>query len=615
MLNSSQLLPPLPGRTDVVTSSIKVNGSLIPDNFEVVSIIVNRCFNRIPYALLHVLDSDVSEQQMAVSDQDIFSPGNEIEIAAGYYGDEALIFKGIIIRHALKIRANQSPALEIECKDKAVRMTVERKNKYFLDSTDQEIIESVLRSHSLTPDVGDTGVTHAEMVQYYATDWDFIQARAEANALLTLAKDGTVIARKPDFDGEAKMVLNYGSSIFEFEAEMDARDQYPAAKASAWDYSNQQLAEVQADASGVSPLGGLGGAIGQAASAAGSAAQSVAGAVGRTLPGVPPNTDYRQALNVSHVLLQHAGKLTQPELEKWAEAQYQKSKLAKLRGRVKFEGVADIYPGDNIELQNVGLRHNGKVLATAVRHEVKEGAWFTQAQFGLPQEWFIEEFSNVNSMKAGGLLPAIQGLQAGVVTRLAGDPDGEDRIQVRLPLISPDGEGVWVRVAAMDAGDNRGAFFRPEIEDEVIVGFINDDPRQGVMLGMLNSKNKPAPLPTTDENHEKGWVTRSGIRMIFNDDNPSYTLETPAGNKCVVDDKDKSILLEDQHGNSIKMNQDGITINSAKDIKLSASGDVKTEGVNLENKAQAEYSAEGMSKATLKSTADVVVQGTFVKIN
>ncbi|HMQ46523.1 MAG TPA: type VI secretion system tip protein VgrG [Saprospiraceae bacterium] len=615
MLNLSQLLPPLPDRTDVITFSIKVNGTLIPDNFEVSSIVVNRCFNRIPYALLQVLDSDVSAQRMEVSDQDIFSPGNEIEISAGYYRDEAVIFKGIIIRHALKIRAGQSPMLEIECKDKAVRMTVERKNAYFLESSDQEIIESILNNHGLTPEVESTSVTHPEMVQYHATDWDFILTRAEANALLVLAKDNTIIAKKPDFEADAKMVLTYGSSIFEFEAEMDARDQYPAAKAVTWDYTNQALTEVQADANGVSALGGLGGAIAGAVGAVAGAAQSALGAVGVSLPGVPPNTDYTQSLGVSHVLLQHSGKLPQPELEKWVEAQFQKSKLAKLRGRVKFEGLADIYPGDSIELQNVGLRHAGKVLITAIRHEIKDGSWFAQAQFGLPQEWFVEEFPNVNYPIAGSLLPAIQGLQVGVVTRLAGDPDGEDRIQVRLPLVAADGEGVWVRIAAMDAGDNRGAFFRPEIEDEVIVAFINNDPRQGVVLGMLNSKAKPAPLPTTDDNHEKGWVTRSGIKLIFNDEKSSYTLETPGGNKCVIDDDDKSILLEDQHGNSLKMNQDGITINSAKDIILSATGDVKIEGTNLENKANAEFKAEGMSKASLKSTADVVVQGTFVKIN
>lgn len=603
MLNPSQLLPPVPGRTDVVTFSVKVNGSPVPDNFEVTAIVINHCFNRISYALLKVLDSDVAAQRMEVSDQDIFSPGNDIEISAGYYRDETPVFQGIIIRHALKISGFSSAVLEIECKDKAVAMTVERKNKYFLNSTDQEIIESIARSHGLNPDVEDTGFTHPEMVQYYATDWDFILSRAEANALLVLTKGGALIAQKPDFNGDVKMVLNHGSSIFEFEAEMDARDQYPAAKAAAWDYSSQALLEVQAGASGVSASGGIGGALAGAASA------------GIRLPGVAPNTDYSQALGVSHILLQHPGKLTQPELEKWAEAQYQKSRLARLRGRVKHEGVPDIYPGDIIQLENVGERHNGPVLATAIRHEIKEGAWFTHAQFGLPRDWFVEDFPNVNSPLAGGLLPAIQGLQAGVVTRLAGDPDGDDRIQVRLPLIAADGEGIWVRIAAMDAGDNRGAFFRPEIGDEVAVGFLNGDPRQGVALGMLNSKDKPAPLPTTDENHEKGWVTRSGIRMIFNDDKPSYTLETPGGNKCIVDDQDKSILLEDQHGNSIKMNQDGIEIKSAKDIKLSASGDIKAEGVNMENKAQAEFKAEGMSKASLKSTADVVIQGTFVKIN
>ena len=84
-------------------------------------------------------------------------------------------------------------------------------------------------------------------------------------------------------------------------------------------------------------------------------------------------------------------------------------------------------------------------------------------------------------------------MQIGVVTRLKNDPDGENRIMVRIPVIHKDDEGAWCRVSFLDAGNERGMFFLPEIGDEVIVGFINNDPRHGVVLGMLNSRAKPAP--------------------------------------------------------------------------------------------------------------------------
>ena len=74
------------------------------------------------------------------------------------------------------------------------------------------------------------------------------------------------------------------------------------------------------------------------------------------------------------------------------------------------------------------------------------------------------------------------------------DPDGEHRVRVKLPLVNNADDGVWARVASLDAGNDRGFFFRPEIGDEVVVGFFDDDPRRPVMLGMLHSSAKAAPL-------------------------------------------------------------------------------------------------------------------------
>ena len=39
-----------------------------------------------------------------------------------------------------------------------------------------------------------------------------------------------------------------------------------------------------------------------------------------------------------------------------------------------------------------------------------------------------------------------------------------------------DEQGVWARVATLDAGNDRGTFFRPEVDDEVVLGFFHDDP-------------------------------------------------------------------------------------------------------------------------------------------
>lgn len=606
-LNLSQLLPPLPKRTDLVSFVIKVNGKPIPDTIPVSNIAVTHCANRIPFATITIFDGDVATQTFPASDTDLFSPGNPIEIQLGYDGANETVFKGMIIRHTVKIPQKATAHIEIECKDMAVKLTAGRKNRYFFNQKDSEIIEEILRG-TVQADVSASDVRHTEMVQYYSTDWDFLVTRAEANGMLVLTEGGKVFVKKPDFDQEPKFPLNYGTAIYEFEAEMDARDQFPTAEASTWVPGDQLIRKTTP--------GGSGGLSTPSAPAGPNAISTGAGALGLSLPGNPPNTDYTGVLGWDQYPLQHAGAFTPEEAEAWAQAQLTKSRLAKSKGRVKFDGTASIKPGECISLQGVGLRHSGKVFVTAVTHEVGDGAWFTHVQFGLPQRWFAQEFDDVTGQPAGALLPALHGLQIGIVTRLKGNPaDADFRIQVRLPLVDAQGDGVWSRLAAQDAGNSRGAVWRPEINDEVVVGFLNDDPRQAIVLGSLHSAQHAAPIAADDANHEKGWVTRSGMRMVFNDDHKSFILETPNGKRVTIDEKTDKIQLEDKHRNKIVLDKNGILIESGKDLVLKATKDVKVDGINIEQKAKASFKAEAQGQAELKSTAEVVVKGTFVRIN
>jgi uncharacterized protein involved in type VI secretion and phage assembly len=606
--NPGQLLPPLPDRTDLVSFSIKINGVPIPDAVRVKAIAVSHSANRVPFALVTLLDGDVAKRDFATSDMDIFSPGSDIEIQMGYHGDNETVFKGLIVRHALKIPKSGNSHIEVECKDKCVRLTAGRHNKYFFNQKDDAILQAVLRG-KVTAQVESTSVLHKEMVQYFSSDWDFVVTRAEANGMLVLAKQGKVAVKKPDFSQKPKFPVVYGTGIYEFEAEMDARDQYPTAKTFTWNPSDQKVRET---APGGGGLGGVGSALGSAASVA----ASVGGAIGLSLPGVPPNKNYTKVMQWEHYPLQHAGNFTNEEAQQWAKAQMTKSELAKNRGRVKIAGVADIHPGDSVDLQGVGQRHSGSVYVTSVTHEMAEGAWFTHLHFGLQQQWHAQQYDDVTEVSASGLLPAIHGLQIGIVTRLENSPaDADFRIQVRLPMVNPQGQGVWTRLAAQDAGNKRGAIWRPEIGDEVVVGFFNDDPRQGVVLGALHSSKNAAPLPAKDTNHEKGWVTRSNMRMIFNDDKKSLTIQTPGGKKILVDEDADHIQLSDQHGNKITMDKNGIVVESAKDMTLKAAQNLNLEATNITQKAKATFKAESQGQAQINATGDMVLKGTFVRIN
>jgi len=158
-------------------------------------------------------------------------------------------------------------------------------------------------------------------------------------------------------------------------------------------------------------------------------------------------------------------------------------------------------------------------------------------------------------------------------------------------------------------------YFRPEIGDEVIVGFLHDDPRFPVVLGALHSSEKPSPIETTDDNHEKGIVTRSQIKILFNDETKTLTIETPGGRKIIVDDDGGTITLEDAEGNKCVMDSSGIAMESSGEITVKAGGDLNLEGANVTIKASAQLKGEGASGAEISSSGTAVLKGSLVQIN
>jgi len=582
-------MPLVPASTEtnpsLATYKIFSEGTELPASVGVAMISVQKVITKIPSARLVLYDGDVSEGDFELSAGNLFVPGNELEIKAGYNAIEETIFKGIIIRHGLEV-SEKASKLTIDLKDPSVKMTVGRKNKYFFDSKDSEIIEEVIGSYGgLTSEVETTSITHPEMVQYFVTDWDFIVTRAEVNGKISIVEDSKVKIVKPETSAEAKVELQFGANVVEFQAEMDARTQYSASKSISWDLANQELKEAEAADPGMDFQSNLSG------------------------------SQLADVIGLSDFRLQQSGGMDDQELQAWADAKLMRSRLSKIQGRVKILGDNTIKPGDMVSLAGFGDRFNGKAFVSSVYHEISPSRkWYTHLGLGLDSQFISSLYDDVLDVPAAGLLPAIQGLHIGKVSSLE-DPLGENRAKIFIPVIDASSEGTWARMASPDAGEERGIFFMPEIGDEVIVGFINENPRDAIILGKLYSSAKPAPFTQNDDNFQKGIVTKTELKLVFDDEKKSISIETPNGNKITLSDDEGSILFEDENGNKASMSADGITLESAKDIILKASGDVKIEGTNVEVKASAQLTSEGGAGAELSSSGSTVVKGSIVQIN
>lgn len=567
----------LPGtqNTDLVTFTIKINGEAIGSQYQVAGISVSKEANRIPAAKIVIYDGDAATQDFSISNEETFIPGTAIEITAGYHAEETTIFNGMIVKHSLKIRNDRSPMLILDCRDKAVKMTVARKNKYFNEKKDSEAAEDIIDVYGLDHEIEDTGVQLKSIVQYDCSDWDFIVSRMEANGKLCFVSDGKITAKKPDFSTDTVLDAVFGATMLEFDAELDARNQYQGLTAKTWDYSNQQITAASASEPGFEENGNI------------------------------SSSDIGSVLSVTDYDLFLGEDVTENELQNLADARLQKARMSRCRGRVRFRGFGELNPGDLINIGGVGDRFNGKVFVSGVKHDIQNGLWNTDVQFGLSNELFTKQ-PDVQSSPAADMLPAIQGLQIGITTDLE-DPDSQDRIRVRLPIIDENEDGVWARIASPDAGNNRGIFFRPEIGDEVIVGFLNNDPRNPVVLGMLNSSANPAPLTAANKNDEKGYVSRSGMKMIFNDADKSLKVETPAGKKVTVSEADGVMTIEDENGNKISMDSSSVSIESAANMSLKAGGDLTIEATNITLSPSAGFSlsAGGASISADSSSASI----------
>ena len=590
---NAQRTIPNPSRQDVATFDILSGGRVVNPGYQVISIVVTKEVNRIPTAKIVIRDGDAAEETFEISNKDEFIPGKEIQIKIGRDNHNNTVFQGIITKHSIRVRENGQSDLLIECRDKSVKMTLGRHSKYFENQTDSQVAETIIGNYSgLVPDVESTSLRHKELVQTHVTDWDFILSRADANGKLVMVDDGTLSVKAPDTSQNATLSLLYGATILEFEAEMDARTQWNSVEGKAWDYTNQRLFQVTTQSASFSEGGNISGA------------------------------SLAEAFAPDHYELQHSGQVLEEELQQWTNASMLKSRLAKIRGRAKIrEGYVAIKPGHLVDLQGIGNRFNGKAFVSAVRQEMSNGVWDTHIQFGLAPEWFAGT-EKINDFPAAGLVPGIKGLQVGIVVQIQDDPDGEDRIRIKLPVLDNQSQGIWARIASLDAGLNRGTFFRPEIDDEVIVGFINDDPRDAIVLGMMHSSAKPAPINPRDSNHEKGIITRDGLRIFFDDSTKTISIDTPAGNSIVLDEAGSSIKLTDQNSNTISLGPTGIDLESPKNINISAGAAITLAattslsigGASMSAKADGPISLEGAT-AKLSSPGITELSGSLVKIN
>lgn len=586
----------------LVTFTVFSNGNKVSDTYQFRSIEVRREVNRIGRALLKVIAGDMPNANVPESESDDFKPGQKIKIELGYESINKQVFEGIVVSQKISIPGNDntSPVLVVECRDEAIKATVARKNKVYENKKDSQAVSAALGDCGLTVSMDDTQIEHTQLVQYYCTDWDFALSRADVYGMIATTDGDKVAIKKPEVSESPVLTVKYGTDLLSFDGEVYAEDQFTEVEGVGWNPVDQEVVSANSSPASLNSQGNL-----------------------------TPAT-LSSAAGTDTVTLQTDSLSDSGVLKEWADAALLKTGLSRFRGSFSFCGNAVAVPGCIIELQGLGARFNGDAFIGAVTHRVADGFWTTEVEMGI-SPMNITQQTDVVAPPASGLYPGIEGLHIGVVEALAGDPDSGNCIKVKIPVLNSNPDTVWARLSQLAASNGVGSFFIPSVGDEVILGFLNNDPNRAIILGCLYSAKHIPPYEITDDNFKRAFITPEKLKIELDDEKKTVTIITPGQNSIVIDDESKTITLKDQNKNELVMGESGVKITSGKDITLDAKGnialiskgetsikatqDAKIEGLGVTAKAKTSLKLTGSASAELSASGQTTVKGAMVMIN
>ncbi len=519
--------------------------------------------NKIPFAKFTFISSKRNPESKEELPVDVFitKPGDpplEIKVNVAFENEKVPLFVGIVKSVDCQDENNQS-IIKIECKDKGFRLAQPTKEPENNNQTFEDKLTFFTKGLTLSDTLqgkpwGKEHITHNTST----VPWDYLIGYLDSIGMPVSLRNGNFTG--VDILNEKKEIIflaENGINIFAFSAKNDPSKIKSSVTIEGWDLEKQELSKATAT---------------------------------QKAPENPHSVKLSQTV------------FDQATRDRIANAILVKSIFASIYGKVTTFGNLKAKVGEYIGFHRVNtdidtyLDVQKPFLITQEIHTIEGGCWKTEYTFGLESEKGFTENTTPgtnNGHAEVGQSNKVNGLQIGVVTQIVEDPHNQFRIKVRIPLLSEKGEGVWARLATLNASNEMGSYFIPSIGDEVIVGCLGNNPDAPIILGSLYSSTKIMPFPIAEQNYLKGFVTKEGTKIIMDDEKKSIELSTKKGNILTISDDLKGFVIEDENKNKITLNDQGITIESCKDLNIKAKGNIKVEGMQVAVDATAKMDLKG----------------------
>jgi uncharacterized protein involved in type VI secretion and phage assembly len=226
------------------------------------------------------------------------------------------------------------------------------------------------------------------------------------------------------------------------------------------------------------------------------------------------------------------------------------------------------------------------------------------------------------------------GVYVGIVTDNK-DPENRYRVKVRIPAQDngPTESTFWLRICTFGAGNDRGMYNMPEVNDECLVAFENGEMSHGYVIGTLwNNSAKTTDNNSSGKNDDRWYKSRSGNMLKFGDGSTTGILvQSTGGHKVHLDDGGK-ILVQHSSGNTkvtllssdIKIESTGDTLVDCNNFKVTAKANIEltskvdtkiTASANIKGQASANIELQASAMGKFEASATMTIKGAIVNIN
>jgi phage protein D/phage baseplate assembly protein gpV len=467
---------------------------------------------------------------------DTFGLGKEvkIELAQGTSTRKTLI-KGEVTGLMPTMTSDNEVELQIRGYDKSHRLQRGRQTRSFVQVTDSDIAERIALELGLGTNTKPTTEVHDYVLHHNQTNLEFLQQRAAAIGYQVGVHEGDLYFKpvgEPISNGVGgpPVALKWGENLEEFEISRSTPGQATEVVVRGWDPKKKEVVVGQSKRSDAGPDT-------KRNQAGGAAVKSAFGMDA-------PMTVLRPDIT------------TQATAEKLAQAICDEMHGDFTTAHGSAVGDPDLRPGANVKVSGVGV-FDGTYRVSSASHVFDQRGYSTS--FSI--EGARAPFSPLLGFEPPQRSSHAPWFSIGIVTNNK-DPEEMGRVKVKLPFLADELESDWCRLLSPMAGDGRGFYFMPELDDEVVVAFAGGPGNLPIVIGSLWGGKDATPVKASQAVSDGKVVQR--------------LIKTRAGNLIELNDTSgkEKVVIHDKNGNQISLECEGnkITISSKGEVEIHSAG-------------------------------------------